>query len=132
MRVPLAVIPVLIVCAAVIGIGAGRFAVLPSFERDFPGAPAGIVPERKAVLIVRGMKCLDTAKRAAAQLEGIRGVSRFVAYAAANKAEITFDPAVTNTSALVEAIEGPVYDPGTGEIAFHVFTVIELDGRTLK
>lgn len=127
MRIGWGWVPACVVLAAALGVAAARFAVVPSFEREFE--PAAGADLRRAVLIVKGIKCVDTAARAAAQLEGVPGVKRVVAYASQHRADISYDPAKATPAALVDAIEGPVYDRETGLITFHDFEVVEVDGR---
>jgi hypothetical protein len=122
-------IPALVVLAAALGVAASRCAVVPSYEREFE--PPGGAPVARTVLYVDGIKCVDTAARAAAQLEDLRGPLRFVAYASQHRAEISYDPARVSSKALVDAIEGPVYDKETGLITFGDFKVLEVDGRRI-
>jgi len=126
MKLPHAVVPVLVVACAGLGLGAGKLIVVPSVVKDL--APAGGPPLRTTVFVVEGVRCVDTATRAAGQLAGVPGAVRFVAFASRNRVEITFDPAVTGPAALREAIEGPVYDEASGEYLFNVFDVVEVDG----
>ena len=127
MRAPAWIVPALVVVAAAAGVGGARLFAAPSVVRDFgAAAPEGAV--RRAVFVVDGVRCVDTAQRAADQLAGTPGVVRFAAWASRAKVEITFDPAVTDASALREAIEGPVHDATTGEYLFGVYSVREVDG----
>lgn len=120
-------IPVAVVLAAALGVGAARLAVVPSYERTY-------AQELGATLVrssfrVRGLKCVDTAERVSRQLDGIVGVVRFTAFASQNRAEVQYDPAAVTPQVLVDAIEGPVYDEKTGMITFGDFEVLEVDGR---
>jgi len=94
---------------------------------DF-AAPAPGAATRQVVFIVQGVRCVDTAERAAQQLAAVPGVIRFTAWAARARVEVTYDPAATTTSALQEALEGPVYNEQTGEFLFGVFAVREIEG----
>ena len=118
--------PALVVLFALAGLGGARLFAVPSVVLDL--SPAGLGARRTTVLVVDGVKCVDTAERAAGQVKGLPGVSRFVAYASRNRVEVTFDPAVSDVAKIVEAIEGPVHDPATGEYLFHVYHVVEIDG----
>lgn len=123
MRVTRWLVPLLVVLAAGFGIGGARFFAAPSFTRDFESpAPAGRLESVR--MTVRGLKCVDTARTVAAQLDGVSGVRRFVAYASRNEAQVTYDPALINPGAIEEAIEGPTFLPETGEILFHQFEVV--------
>ena len=132
MRVRWWVVPLLVFIAAAAGIGAGRLAIVPSFERDYVVSSDGSVSKATAIMTVRGVKCVDTAETASGQFEGVAGVSHFVAYASRGRVEVTYDPARVRPSELVECIQSPVVDPDSGEISFGVFEVLELDGKKLK
>jgi copper chaperone CopZ len=123
-------IPAGVILAAALGVGASRLAVVPSFERDFE--PAGRAELARSILVVKGLKCVDTAQRVGGQLEGVKGVKRFVAFASQHRADISYDPALVTPEALVDAIEGPVYDKGTGMITFGDFKVLEVDGKKVS
>lgn len=118
--------PALVVLFALAGLLGARLFAVPSVVVDLPAAATGTT--RTTVLVVDGVKCVDTAERAAGQVRSLPGVSRFVAYASRNRVEVTFDPAVSSAGKIVEAIEGPVHDPATGEYLFHVYRVVEIDG----
>ena len=122
-------VPALVVLFAAMGIGGGRFLAAPSVVREFAPAPPG--GASVTAFTVRGLKCVDTAKAAAAQLEGLPGVVRFTAYASRNRAEIAYDTAAVSVDALRKAVEGPVHDPESGEYLFGVYTVIEIDGTVV-
>ncbi len=122
-------IPAAVLVLALLGIGSASFVAVPSYTREFqPAAAADSAGLRTAVLLVEGLRCVDTAERAATQLDDICGIIRFVAFASRNRAEVTFDPARTGPADIVEAIEGPVYNEATGEVVFGVYRVVEVDG----
>lgn len=131
MKVPRLVIPLLVLAAACAGIGAARLFAAPSFVVDLavpaPGSRAETVR-----LVVRGLRCVDTARTVARQIEETPGVLRFVAYASRNEAQVTYDPAVVDPAALVEAIEGPVIDEEAGQILFHQYEVVSIDGGKIR
>jgi hypothetical protein len=124
------VVPVLVVLSAALGIGGARLFAAPSFSRDFPAAS----PRRPETvrLVVRGLKCVDTARRVAGQLDGAPGVLRCVAYASRNEAQVTYDAAVTDPQAIRAAIEGPVFDATDGQILFHQFEVVSINGGRIR
>ncbi len=126
MKVSRWIVPCLVVLAAAIGVGGARLFAAPSFTRDFGTAIAGR-PETVR-MTVRGLKCVDTARSVARQLEGVPGVLRYVAYASRNEAQVTYDPAVASPAAIEEAIEGPVFVQETGEVLFHTYEVISTRG----
>ena len=119
-------VPALVVLFAAAGIGGAKLFAVPSVALDL--SPASDGERRTTVLVVDGVKCVDTAERAARQVRGLPGVSRFVAYASRNRVEVTFDPARSSAPRIAEAIEGPVHEPATGEYLFHVYRVVEIDG----
>ena len=126
MRTPQWVVPALVALCAGLGLGAGKLVAVPSLVQEL--APAGRNPLRTTVFIVDGVRCVDTAAGAARQLAGVPGAVRFMAYAARNRVEIRYDPALTSPDALREALEGPVYDEASGEYYFRVYGVVEMDG----
>jgi hypothetical protein len=130
MRVPLWMVPVLVMLAAVLGIGGARLFAAPSFTRDY--APAAGARVETVRLLVRGLQCVDTARQLAGQLAGQPGVLRCVAYASRQEAQVTYDAAVTGPQALRAAIEGPVVDEASGQIRFHQFEVVSLDGVGIR
>ena len=125
-RVPGWTVPALVVLFAASGVGGARLFAVPSVAIDL--LPASHGERRTTVLVVDGVKCVDTAERAARQLKGLAGVSRYVAYASRNRVEVTFDPSLSSGTRIVEALEGPVHEPATGEYLFHVYRVVEIDG----
>jgi len=130
MRVSPWVVPVLVVLAAVLGIGGARFLAAPSFTRDYPAA--GDARIETVRFVIRGLKCVDTAKQVAGQFADEPGVLRCVAYASRNEAQVTYDAAVTSPQALRAAIEGPVVDEASGQIRFHQFEVRSIDGAEVR
>lgn len=125
MRVPTWVVPFLVVLLASAGVGISQFFAIPTVELDLAsGAP---LPHRSEVLslTVRGVRCADTARSAATNLEGLDGVFSYVAYASRGRVDITIDPGVINRESIIEAIEGPVFDADSGEFRFAVFDVLE-------
>lgn len=133
MRVPQLVVPALIVLAALAGLGGAKLFAIPSVEIGFPEAEEGAAAGGRTVeLLVDGVKCVDTARRAASALEGLPGIYRYVAYASRNRVEITYDPDRLDTMQIREALEGPIFDEQSGEFLFAVFEVIEIDGRPVS
>lgn len=129
MRVPLRTVPVLVCLFAALGVLGADLLAIPSYTRDYAPTPASPAPHT-TTLRVRGLRCVDTAKRVADQLDGLDGVVRLTAYASRRQAQIVYDPARTNPDALRRAIEGPAYDAETDQYLFHLFEVLEIDGRT--
>lgn len=127
MRISGWVVPLLVALAALLGIGGARRLAAPSYSRDFAAVPSGRT--ETARLVVRGLKCTDTARRLGEQLAAEPGILRYVAYASRNEAQVTYDGAVTGPPAIRAAIEVPVVDAASGEIDFQAFEVVSIDGR---
>jgi len=119
-------VPAVLLVLAIAGVSAGSAIAIPSFTREFE---AGMQQTRSVTFHVDGIRCVDTARRAAGQLEGVEGVGRFTAYASHGRATIDYDPSRTDTQALRRAIEGPMFDETTGEYIFNAYTVLEVDGQ---
>jgi hypothetical protein len=133
MKAPLWIVPALVIAAAASGVGGARLFAAPSFVRVYDHAAATPdATKRSALFVVEGVRCVDTAERAAKQLEGESGVIRFTSWASRAKVEIVFDPAITDVTALREAIEGPVYDDASGEFLFGLYVVREVDGAKVE
>ena len=131
MKVSSWILPVLLLVMSAAGIGSARIFAAPSYEVTFE-RPAAQVDRREvetATFVIRGLKCVDTARTAGGQLAGAPGVLRFVAYASRNEARVTFDSRVTSAGAIRESIEGPVFDEAASEILFHQFEVVSINGR---
>ena len=124
-----AVIPLLLVGAVTLGVVGGSLFAIPSYSQDYESGSVTEQDLRQTTFEIEGVRCVDTARRAAGQLEGVPGVVRFTAFASHRRAEITFDASKTDVEMLREAIEGPVYDEASGKFYFHVFRVVRIDGQ---
>jgi copper chaperone CopZ len=130
MKAPAWIIPLLVVACTAAGVGGSRLLVAPSLVHTF--AQAGPTADaRTAQMVVEGVKCVDTAERAAAQLKDVDGVLKCVAYASRARLDVTYDPARTSAAAIREALEAPVLIPATGEYLFGLYQVVELDGEKI-
>lgn len=127
MRAPAWLVPVLVVLFAALGVGGARVLMAPSVTRAYAAA-APDAATRTTTLVVKGVRCVDTAERAAKQLDGAPGVLRLVAYASRARLDVTYDPAATGVAEIVEAIEGPVHDEAANEFLFGLYRVVEIDG----
>ncbi len=127
MKVPGIIIPLLILFFAGIGIQSSYLFSIPSVDLDFTPASAGSNTVT-SIFLVDGVRCVDTAKKAASTLKSIPGMVHFTAFASRNRVEITYDPERVDTADILAAIEGPVFDEETNEIFFNVFSVLEIDG----
>ncbi len=119
-------VPAVLLALVVAGVAAGSAIAIPSFTREF-GAHARQL--ESVTFTVDGIRCVDTARRAASQLDGVEGVARFTAYASRGRATISYDPSRTDAEALRRAIEGPMYEESTGEYIFNAYTVLDVDGQ---
>lgn len=124
------VVPALVALAALAGIGGARLLAAPSYERDYAAIGSGRPVTVR--MVVRGLRCVDTARTLGGQLEAEPGVLRYVAYASRNEAQVTYDGAATDPAAIRAAIEGPVVDAENGEIVFDQFEVLTIDGRRMR
>jgi hypothetical protein len=121
-------VPAVLLVLAVAGVAGGSAIAIPSFTRDFDGAIDDHDTSR-VTFVVDGILCVDTARKASHQLDGVKGVKRFTAYASRGTATIEYDAGLTGETQLRRAIDGPMYDESTGEYVFHTYTVLEKDGR---
>ncbi len=122
--VPAGILPAVLVVLTVAGVAGSRAFALPSYQEQYSEVQPG--DTRTVRMTVSGVRCVDTAERAAAQLRGQDGVVSLVAYASRNEIEVTFDPRATDAAALRGALEAPAYDPETSEYVFHAFEVLEV------
>lgn len=125
---PRAVVPLLLLVLAVGGVAAGDLIALPSHTREVAAAPAGVAA-RTTRLIVRQVKCVDTAAAAADVLALAPGVLHITAYAARHAMEIEYDPARTDPARLAAVLEGPVWDADTEQFLYNRYEVLEIDGE---
>jgi hypothetical protein len=133
MRVPPFVVPALVVLLALLGLGGAKLFAIPSVEIDLPAAVEnGAPPGRTVEMLVDGVKCVDTARRAASALEDLPGLYRYVAFASRNRIEVTYNPERVSVEQLREALEGPIFDEDSGEFLFNAFEVIEIDGKPVS
>lgn len=126
--VPGWVVPALMVALVAAGVLGGKWISLPSYAREYPGkATSGRV--QAVEFKVRGVMCVDTAKRAATVFDGTQGVRFFTAYASRNLVRVEYDPSLIDVAMLQRLLEGPVHDQASDQFVFHVFEVLEIDGR---
>lgn len=130
MRAPAWLVPLLVAACAAAGVAGARLLVAPSVVREYasPGAVKDAAALRTSVLVVKGVKCVDTAERAAKLLDGVAGVRRLEAFASRGRLEVTYDPESVDAPRLREALEAPVHEPATGEYLFGLYEVVEMDG----
>jgi len=133
MKLPMGIVPVLIVLSVLAGLGMARLFAIPSVTLEFPasGDSGHSSSIQTTVFLVDGLQCVKSARMAGSTLEDIPGVLLFVAYASRNRAEITFDAAVTDPQAIREAMEGPAYEEETGQFLFNMYKVLEIDGSAV-
>ncbi len=121
---PTWLLPVALVALTTAGVAGGRAFALPSYAHEYGSVVSG--EPATATLVVQGVRCVDTAAKAAAQLEGMPGIFALVAYASRNQLNVDYDPALVGLDDIRAALEGPVHDPVTGEYHFRVFEVLEV------
>lgn len=131
MKAPAWVIPALVVACTAAGVGGSKLVTAPSLTQVYADAAPGVAT-RTSVFVVAGVKCVDTARRAARQLDGMSGVQHLEAFASRARVEVSYDPALTDAAAIREAFEAPVHDAATGEYLFGLYEVIEMDGVKIE
>ena len=127
-RWPRVAVPALVVLLVAGGLWGGSIYAIPSFSQEY--AKADSAGELRSVrLLVKGVKCVDTAKLAATVFEGMGGIVRFIAYASRNEVVIDYDASLTTIEAIVKTMNGPVYIKSSGEFVFHIYKVLQIDGK---
>ncbi len=121
------VVPLVVLSAVAFGYAGGNLFALPSFARDYSPLSEATKPA-EVRFVVRGVRCVDTAKLAASVFEGVPGVVSFVAYASRGEVVVTYDAGRTDIGRLVKRLQGPVYMEASGEFVFRVFHVLSVDG----
>ena len=127
-RVPGWVVPLAVVAFTALGLFGGRLVVLPSYATQYVSQP-GSAASATVTFKVAGMHCVDTAKLAATVFEGWNGVISFTAYGSRNEVVLEYDANTIDQDMLRRIMDGPVLDKSTQQYIFHVFKVIEIDGR---
>ncbi len=122
--IPAGVVPLLLVLLGVAGVFGSKAFALPSYTETYATEPVEQVETIR--LVVKGVRCVDTAQRAASQLRDVPGVQSLVAFASRNELEIRIDPSSADLEAIRAALEAPVYDEATDQYLFHQFEVIEV------
>ena len=131
MKAPAWVVPALVVACTAAGVGGSKLVTAPSLTQVYAEVAPGVAT-RTSVFVVAGVKCVDTARRAAHQLEGTNGVLSLEAFASRARLEVTYDPARTSAREIRDAVEGPVHDAATGGYLFGLYKVIEMDGVKIE
>jgi len=127
-RWPRLAVPVLLAAMVFAGLYGGKIYAIPSYTQEFDYAVP--VSELRSVrLKVKGVRCVDTAKLAATVFEGMDGIVSFIAYASRNDVAVAYDASRTDVDKIVKLIEGPVYIKSTEEFVFHIYEVLEIDGK---
>lgn len=114
-------VPVFVVGLTVAGIAGAEWIAIPSYNKQWVASIPTSAQETR--LVVDGLRCVDTARAVAQQLNGLDGVFEFVGYASRRLAVITYDPTRITRTRIREAIEAPVYDPASGQFFFNRFKV---------
>ena len=116
------VLPLAFAVAA--GLLTAEWVVFASFQRTYSTAQPRSTAS--ALFTVDGVRCVDTAQMAAAQLDEVAGVLTLTAHASDRQLRITYDPAQTGPEAIRQALEGPVLEEKSGAFLFNVFRVLEI------
>lgn len=122
--IPAGVLPALLVLLGIAGVAGSKTFALPSYSETY--TTRSTEQAETIHLVVKGVRCVDTAQRAASQLRDVPGMLSLVAFASRNELELRVDPTVADVETIRTAIEAPVYDEGTDQYLFHQFEVIEV------
>jgi hypothetical protein len=128
MKVRPEIVPLLIIFFAVTGAMTSKLVSIPSYQMNYSSSE-NAKKAATTIMLVEGVRCVDTARRAASTLDDDKGAISFRAYASHNKVEIKFDPTMTDRGTLIDEIEGPVFDSEKQEYKFNQFKVFEVDGK---
>lgn len=131
MRVPVVLIPSLIIFLTVLGLNGTRFFRVPSAEMNFLPEPTGLETSR-SVFIIDGVSCRDTALTAMGTLAETKGIYKAVAYASYNRIDVVHDAHKLSTAEICEAFQNPVYVEETGEFVFNMFKVLSINGQSIE
>ena len=126
MKVSPWIVPILIIVLTLAGLIAAKHFAIPSAEVEFSKAPAGSHIQA-TIMVVDGVRCVDTALTAIKTLKNTPGIIKVTAYASHNRLEILFNPEYTNTDQIKEAIEGPIFDATAGEFLFNQYKVLKIN-----
>jgi NAD-dependent dihydropyrimidine dehydrogenase PreA subunit len=122
-------VPIAVALLVVAGLIGGQLYAVPSFARDYEAAQADAGRLEEVRFKVKGVRCVDTAILAATVYDGYPGIRRFTAYASRNQVVVEFDAAIVDVPKLVRLLEGPVYIESAQEFVFHIYEVLEIDGK---
>jgi ferredoxin/copper chaperone CopZ len=124
-------IPILIVMGTLAGVYGSRLIHIPSAEMVFNEEKSGTKISR-AVFIVDGVTCRDTALSVMNNLKTVEGVHSVVAYASHNRIDVAFDPEITAPVLIGQSMEDPVFIEDTGEFLFNIYRVVEINGEPVE
>jgi len=126
-KIPAWVLPILIVLVISIGVQSANYIRIPSAEMSF--AEKTGTKLTRAVFIVDGVTCRDTAMSVMNNLKSAKGIYSAIAYASHSRIDVEFDPLVTGSGKIVKLMEDPVYIEATGEFLFNLYRVVEINGK---
>jgi copper chaperone CopZ len=131
MRIPVWIVPALVVAAIGAGLGGAQVFTAPSYTRVYAAGPAphGGPEPVTSKLTVRGLRCVDTARTMSSLLDDVPGVIRCECFASRNEARVTYDPALVSAPDIRQALEGPVFDSTSFRFDYGLFEVVRIDGR---
>jgi polyferredoxin len=122
LRVPAWGLSALLVLATLGGLVLADAMAWASYTREY-GSPSPGGQVRTLDLEVEGVRCVDTARRAAEQLAQVPGALKLTAFAADHRLLVEYDAGLTTPQALVKALEAPVWNERSGEFRFNLFHV---------
>jgi hypothetical protein len=128
MKIPVIIIPILIVTLAAAGLGASYLIRIPTAVMAFQENNAG-TKTHQATYLLRGVSCRDLALTACGNLSGTEGIYKATAYASHNRIDVLYDPERISPNDIGGLFENPVYIKETGEYVFNMFKVIQIDDK---
>jgi len=127
-KAPSWIVPLLIIICIYAGVKTSEMIRIPSAELQVSEKNIGTKSVR-AVFIVDGVTCRDTAISAMNNLKAVEGVYSATAYASHNRIDVEFDPEKVSVQQIADTFSEPVFMEETGEILFNVYRVVELNGK---
>lgn len=127
MKIHPAIIPLTIVGLILAGVFASSLLVFPSYSVVFSDITSNSQDSVSTNFTVEGVRCVDTAARAAQTLKELDGVGSVTAYASKNSMVVLYDNKKISPEKIIKVIEGPIFDTETGTYLLHQFKVLEID-----
>lgn len=124
-------LPAAVAAAVALGVIGGSAFSLPSYSKTYEHTP-GMSRPATATLVVKGVRCVDTARLASTVFDRYPGVARFTAYASRNEVVLDYDAQILSPADLVRKLQGAVYIPAADEYVFRVYKVLSVDGAPME